>query len=97
VALGIGLDPRIGREFLNAGIGFGGYCFPKDLRAFMYLARENEVDCGLLEEVEKVNLRRAEVFLKNVRQAVRFSCLGSYETNLNARRCEGPTGLPVRH
>jgi UDPglucose 6-dehydrogenase len=70
VALGIGLDPRIGREFLNAGIGFGGYCFPKDLRAFMHLARENEVACGLLEEVEKVNLRRDEVFLKKVRQAV---------------------------
>ena len=70
VALGIGLDPRIGHEFLNAGIGFGGYCFPKDLRAFMHLARENEVDCGLLEEVEKVNLRRDEVFLKKVRQVV---------------------------
>ena len=70
VALGIGLDPRIGREFLNAGIGFGGYCFPKDLRAFLYLAREHGVDCRLLEEVENINLRRAEVFLKKVRQAV---------------------------
>ncbi len=70
VALGIGLDPRIGRDFLNAGIGFGGYCFPKDLRAFMYLAREYKVDCGLLEEVENINLRRTEVFLQKVRQAV---------------------------
>ena len=70
VALGMGLDPRIGREFLNAGIGFGGYCFPKDLRAFMHLAREHEVDCGLLNEVERINLRRAEVFLKKVRRAV---------------------------
>jgi len=70
VAAGVGLDPRIGREFLNAGIGFGGYCFPKDLRAFMYLAREHGVDCGLLAEVEKINLRRTEVFLKKVRHAV---------------------------
>ena len=70
VALGIGLDPRIGREFLNAGIGFGGYCFPKDLRAFMHLAREQGVDCGLLEEVENINLRRAGLFVKKVRQAV---------------------------
>src|SRR5271165_1104524 len=70
VAQGIGLDPRIGCDFLNAGIGFGGYCFPKDLRAFMHLAREYGVDCGLLEEVEGINLRRAEVFLKKVRQAV---------------------------
>jgi len=70
VAIGMGLDPRIGREFLNAGIGFGGHCFPKDLRALMHLAREREVDCGLLKEVEKINLRRAEIFLKKVRQAV---------------------------
>jgi UDPglucose 6-dehydrogenase len=70
VAHGIGLDPRIGREFLNAGIGFGGYCFPKDLRAFMYLAREHGVDCGLLEEVENINLQRTVLFLKKVRRAV---------------------------
>lgn len=70
VALGIGLDPRIGNEFLNAGIGFGGYCFPKDLRAFMHLAREHGVDCGLLKEVENINLRRAALFLKKVRSAV---------------------------
>ena len=70
VALGMGLDPRIGREFLNAGIGFGGYCFPKDLRAFMHLAREHGVDCGLLKEVENINLRRAALFLKKVRRAV---------------------------
>jgi len=70
VALGMGLDPRIGTEFLNAGIGFGGYCFPKDLRSFMHLAHEHKVDCQLLREVEKVNLQRAEVFLKKVRHAV---------------------------
>lgn len=70
VALGIGLDPRIGCDFLNAGVGFGGYCFPKDLRAFMYLAREHGVDCGLAQEVENINLRRVELFVRKVRQAV---------------------------
>jgi UDPglucose 6-dehydrogenase len=70
VALGMGLDPRIGHEFLKAGIGFGGYCFPKDLRAFMYLAREQGVDCGLLQEVENINLQRVELFVKKVRNAV---------------------------
>ena len=70
VALGLGLDRRIGTEFLNAGIGFGGYCFPKDLRAFMHLGREHGVDCGLLSEVENINQRRVEVFLKKLRRAV---------------------------
>ncbi len=70
VALGMGLDPRIGTEFLSAGIGFGGYCFPKDLRAFMYLGQEHGVDCGLLQEVESVNLRRTETFVRKLRQAV---------------------------
>ena len=70
VALGMGLDPRIGTEFLNAGVGFGGYCFPKDLRAFMHLGREYGVECGLLREVEKINLQRVEAFVKKVRQAV---------------------------
>ena len=66
----MGLDPRIGTEFLNAGIGFGGYCFPKDLRAFMHLGYEHGVDCGLLREVENINLRRVDTFVKKVRQAV---------------------------
>ena len=70
VASGIGMDPRIGRQFLNAGIGFGGYCFPKDLRAFIHLAEEYGVDFSLLKEVESVNVRRIDVFLKKVRQAL---------------------------
>jgi UDPglucose 6-dehydrogenase len=70
VADGIGLDPRIGRQFLNAGIGFGGYCFPKDLRALIYLAQEHGVPCGILSAVEEVNLRRIEVFLDKLRHAL---------------------------
>lgn len=70
VAQGIGLDPRIGREFLKAGIGFGGYCFPKDLRAFIHIAHERGVDCGLLREVEKINHCRVTAFVNKVRQAL---------------------------
>jgi len=70
VARGIGLDPRIGTGFLNAGIGFGGYCFPKDLRAFAHLGEEHGVDCSLLREVERINTRRIERFLKKVHKAL---------------------------
>jgi UDPglucose 6-dehydrogenase len=70
VAEGIGMDPRIGSHFLQAGIGFGGYCFPKDLRAFIFLAEEYGVDFSLLKEVEGINERRAELFVKKVRSAL---------------------------
>jgi len=70
VARGIGLDARIGRAFLDAGIGYGGYCFPKDLRAFIHLASENSVDFSLLQEVERINQRRVEIFVRKVRQAI---------------------------
>src|SRR5205085_8887470 len=51
-------------------IGFGGYCFPKDLRAFIYLADEHGVDFSLLKEVEKINRARVEVFVKKLRTAL---------------------------
>ncbi len=52
VVKGVGLDKRIGRAFLNAGIGFGGSCFPKDLKAFVKIAERNGYDFTLLKEVE---------------------------------------------
>jgi UDPglucose 6-dehydrogenase len=70
VAKGIGLDPRIGTQFLSAGIGFGGYCFPKDLRAFIHLGEGNGVDCTLLRAVESINHARIEAFLQKVREAL---------------------------
>jgi UDPglucose 6-dehydrogenase len=70
VATGLGLDPRIGRHFLNAGLGFGGYCLPKDLRAFIHLAEQQGVDSSLLRAIEGVNQRRIEVFLKKVKDAL---------------------------
>ncbi len=55
VAEGIGLDKRIGRDFLNAGVGFGGFCFPKDLKAFIGIAHKLGYDFRLLKEVERIN------------------------------------------
>lgn len=55
VARGIGLDPRIGFDFLKAGIGYGGYCLPKDLKAFIHVAEEHGAEFMLLREVERVN------------------------------------------
>ncbi len=70
VARGIGLDPRIGTQFLSAGIGFGGYCFPKDLRAFLHLGEEHGADTSLLGEVERINHRRIDIFMSKVRKAL---------------------------
>jgi len=70
VAGGIGLDPRIGSGFLRAGIGFGGYCFPKDLRALIHLAEQHRVPSGILREVEEVNRRRVKVFLNKLHAAL---------------------------
>ena len=68
VAEGIGSDSRIGRSFLNPGIGFGGFCFPKDLQAFVRIGEKLGCDFSLLKEVEKINLRRAEQFVAKVKK-----------------------------
>ena len=70
VAEGLGLDPRIAPGFLQAGIGFGGYCFPKDLRAFAHLADQHGVDCSLLRAVERINLTRVDAFMRKLRDAL---------------------------
>jgi UDPglucose 6-dehydrogenase len=51
----MGADPRIGRAFLDAGLGYGGFCFPKDLQAFDRLAQDLGYDFGLLREVRRIN------------------------------------------
>jgi UDPglucose 6-dehydrogenase len=55
---------------LNAGLGFGGFCLPKDIQAFIRLAEKQGVDFGLLREVEAVNKRRIDRFMEKVRRAV---------------------------
>lgn len=70
VADGIGMDKRIGRAFLDAGVGYGGFCFPKDLRAFIRIAADLGYEFRLLGEVEKINEEAKQVFVKKIRQAL---------------------------
>ncbi|MPZ87526.1 MAG: nucleotide sugar dehydrogenase [Nitriliruptorales bacterium] len=55
VADAMGYDPRIGRAFLNAGLGYGGSCFPKDVEAFIHIAGELGYDLGILRETDRIN------------------------------------------
>jgi len=70
VTQAVGLDPRIGPQFLRAGLGFGGFCLPKDIQAFIRLAERAGVDFGLLKEAERVNKQRIEIFLEKIRTAL---------------------------
>lgn len=70
VALGMGLDPRIGKEFLRAGIGYGGSCFPKDVRAFARIAEELGVNFHLLREVERINQDRTSRVLRRLKEVL---------------------------
>ena len=70
VADGIGMDRRIGRNFLNAGIGYGGSCFPKDIAAFITISEQLGVPFTLLKEVQRINATQKERFLKAVRDAL---------------------------
>jgi UDPglucose 6-dehydrogenase len=66
VAEGIGLDERIGRRFLNAGIGFGGSCFPKDLSAFIKISEQVGYEFRLLKEVQRINAEQMDRFIKKI-------------------------------
>jgi len=66
----MGMDPRIGGQFLQAGLGFGGFCFPKDLQAFVHLAATVGVDFDILKAAERVNKQRIDRFLEKVSKAL---------------------------
>ena len=70
VADGIGMDHRIGRDFLNAGIGYGGSCFPKDIAAFITISERLGVPFDLLKEVQRINRMQKERFLKAIRETL---------------------------
>lgn len=70
VAEGIGADKRIGRDFLSAGLGYGGSCFPKDIAAFIAISEQIGIPFDLLKEVERINARQLERFLNSIREAL---------------------------
>lgn len=70
VTRAMGFDPRIGPYFLRAGLGFGGFCFPKDIQAFIRLAERTGMDFRLLKEAEAINLRQTDWFVEKVRHAL---------------------------
>lgn len=66
VARGLGLDKRIGSRFLQAGVGYGGSCFPKDVRALISTLRQHECDADLFEAVHRINENQVQAFLSKI-------------------------------
>ena len=70
VAEGIGMDQRIGRQFLNAGIGYGGSCFPKDIAAFTAISEQLGIPFDLLKEVQRINAAALSRFIDRIRETL---------------------------
>ena len=70
VAKGMGLDPRIGPRFLCAGLGYGGSCFPKDVRALIKIGEDLGVSLDILKEVDRVNVERIQAFVEKIKKAL---------------------------
>jgi UDPglucose 6-dehydrogenase len=70
VAEGMGLDPRIGRAFLNPGVGYGGFCLPKDVEAFIKISEQLGYDFHLLKAVRDINDEAKRNFAKKIQQAL---------------------------
>ncbi len=70
VARGMGLDKRIGRSFLDAGIGFGGFCFPKDIEAFIHISEKIGYNFELLKSVKRINEAQRTLLVKKIEKAV---------------------------
>lgn len=68
VSRGVGLDHRIGVKFLNAGLGYGGSCLPKDVSALIYTYKKLDLDIGLLQETEKINRNRREIYYHQIEE-----------------------------
>ncbi len=70
VAKGMGLDPRIGPLFLRAGLGYGGSCFPKDIKALIKIGEDLGLNMNLLREADRVNNERIKVFVEKIKKAL---------------------------
>lgn len=94
VVEGMGLDKRIGRRFLNAGIGYGGSCFPKDVAAFISISDKLGYDFKILKAVEEINQRQRDLFVKKVEESLwvikdkQIGVLGlAFKPNTDDMRC----------
>jgi UDPglucose 6-dehydrogenase len=103
VANGIGLDERIGRRFLNAGIGFGGSCFPKDLSAFIKISEQVGYEFKLLKEVQRINADQMDRFVKKITDTLwvlkdkKIGVLGlAFKQNTDDVRCSPAIDLCQR-
>lgn len=79
VAQGMGLDPRIGPHFLQAGIGYGGSCFPKDVRALLHLIKANNINANLFEVIDEVNQEQKEWLFRKIKNhfnSLKGVCIG---------------------
>jgi len=78
----MGLDPRIGELFLRAGLGYGGSCFPKDIKALAKIGEDLGVNVNILKEADRINVERIRVFVDKLKKALwilkdkRFAVLG---------------------
>lgn len=70
VRKGIGLDNRIGLDFLKPGIGFGGSCLPKDLNAIISIFKEKQIDPDLFEATKKINNKRIDLIINKIKNAL---------------------------
>lgn len=70
VTRAMGLDPRIGASFLRPGLGFGGFCLPKDIQAFIRLAERSGMDFALLKEAERINKQRIDLFMEKLQRTL---------------------------
>ncbi len=70
VAKGMGFDPRIGSQFLRAGLGYGGSCFPKDIRALTKIGEDLGVNMNLFREADRINLDRIDFFVEKTKKAL---------------------------
>lgn len=70
VTRAMGLDPRIGTQFLKAGLGFGGFCFPKDIQAFIHLSASVGIDFDMLRAAERVNKQRIDRYFEKIHKAL---------------------------
>jgi UDPglucose 6-dehydrogenase len=78
VAYGLGLDKRINHHFLNAGIGYGGFCLPKDVAAFIHIADKAGYNFEILKAIHKTNILQRELFVKKIKKALNNKLKGRH-------------------